>query len=234
MAEDAPEAVGSQTLERGLLLLAELARHGPGLTATEAAAATGLHRSIVYRLLVSLERTGFAARLDTGRYRLGPEAEALGHRPGPALRAVAEPVLGWLAQEVDATASLVEAQGGAAVTTLVAEPPTGGPRFSYRLGSRDPLDRGAGGLAAGAAMPPTPGEADRLAGIRRAGYVITHGELTPGAIGAAAPLPGWGLRAAVCLVGADPALATRAIEPLLEAARRIRSALGEERPADIR
>ena len=228
MAEGAPGAVGSQTLERGLALLTELARHAPGLTATEAAAASGLHRSIVYRLLVSLERTGFAVRLDDGRYRLGPAAAALGHRSGPALRVVVEPVLGWLAQEVDATASLVEAHGGAAVTTLVAEPPTAGPRFSYRLGNRDPLDRGAGGLAASAAMPPAPGEPERVAGVRRAGYVVTHGELAAGAIGVAAPLPGWGLRTAVCLVGADPALATRAVEPLLEAVRRVRSALGGE------
>src|SRR5690606_87025 len=135
---------GSQTLERGLAVLVALSRHPEGLTVAEAATATGLHRSITYRLLVSLPRTGFAERDDDGRYTVGREAAVLAGHSRPRLRDVAEPVLRDLAAELDATASLVEVDGDAAVTTVVAEPPTDGPRFSYRLGNRDPLDRGAG------------------------------------------------------------------------------------------
>ncbi|WP_280331325.1 IclR family transcriptional regulator [Nocardia wallacei] len=147
---------GAQTLERGLAVLVELSRHPDGLTIAQVATACGLHRSITTRLLVSLQRTGFARRDQSGAYRVGPAVAELLGRARPRLREVAGPVLERLARTVDATASLVEVIDGFAVTTLVAEPPTDGPRFSYRLGNRDPLDRGAGGVAALAPPPPPP------------------------------------------------------------------------------
>ncbi|AIY18483.2 IclR family transcriptional regulator [Pimelobacter simplex] len=217
---------GSQTLERGLAVLLELGRHPEGLTVAEAAAACGLHRSITYRLLVSLHRTGFAARDDEGRFTVGPTATDLADHSRPRLRDVAEPVLHQLALEIDATASLVEVVGDAAVTTVVAEPPTDGPRFSYRLGNRDPLDRGAGGLAALASGPARPGEPARVAEIRAAGLVTTSAELNPGAHGIAAPLPGWQVLAAVNVVTSRPELLTSAAEPIRRAVRAISAALG--------
>lgn len=219
---------GSQTLERGLAVLVELGRHAEGLTISQVAAACGLHRSITRRLLVSLDRTGFATKDGTGRYRVGPTAAELGALAQPRLREAAEPVLHALAREVGATACLVEASGDAAVTTLVAEPPVDGPRFSYRLGNRDPLDRGAGGLAVLASGAPVAGEPERIATIRAAGYVATYAELNPGAYGLAAPLPGWGVRAAVYVVTSEPDLVTTAVEPLLRAAGEI--AAGRGRP----
>jgi DNA-binding IclR family transcriptional regulator len=221
-----PEGDGSQTLERGLSVLVELSRHPDGLTTAETATACGLHRSITHRLLVSLERTGFARRDADGRYRVGPTARAVVGAT-PSLREVARPVLEELAREVDATASLVEVAGRHAVTTLVAEPPTDGPRFSYRLGNRDPLERGAGGLAALASGPARAGEPERVAAIREQGFVATYAELNPGAYGIAAPLPGWPVRAAVNIVTAHEKLTRDAIEPLLKAAAEIgRAALG--------
>jgi DNA-binding IclR family transcriptional regulator len=213
------EGDGSQTLERGLAVLVELSRHPAGLTTAEVAVACGLHRSITHRLLVSLVRTGFAARAED-RYRVGPTARSV-VGAAPSLRTVAAPVLEALAREVDATASLVEASGTHAVTTLVAEPPTDGPRFSYRLGNRDPLDRGAGGLATLASAPPRPGEPDRVARTRATGYVTTYAELNPGAYGIAAPLPGWPVPAAVNIVTAHEELVREAIEPLLRAVAEI-------------
>lgn len=215
---------GSQTLERGLAVLLELSRHPDGLTTSEAAAACGLHRSITHRLLVSLVRTGFARRSED-RYLVGPTALTVAG-VGPSLRTVAAPVLQDLAREVDATASLVEVSGQHALTVLVAEPPTDGPRFSYRLGNRDPLDRGAGGLAALASLPPRRSESPRVAETRTAGYVTTYAELHPGAYGLAAPLPGWSVAAAVTIVSADEGLTRTALGPLLAAAARI----GAERP----
>ncbi len=220
---------GSQTLERGLAVLVELGRHPEGLTTAQAAVACGLHRSITHRLLVSLQRTGFAVRDTEGRHTVGPAATALAGR-GPlgrrSLRDVAAPVLHRLAVELDATASLVEASGDAAVTTLVAEPPTHGPRFSYRLGSRDPLDRGAGGLAALASGPARRGEPDRVAAVRATGHVTTYAEIHPGAYAVAAPLPGWPVLAAVNVVTSREELVTTAVEPVLAAAREIAAALG--------
>ncbi len=217
---------GSQTLERGLAVLFELGRHPQGLTTAEAAAACGLHRSITHRLLVSLQRTGFASRGD-GRYRVGPAVSDLVARP--RLRDVAEPVLHRLAVELDATASLVEVRGDAAVTTLVAEPPTDGPRFSYRLDNRDPLDRGAGGLAALAAAEARPGEPERVPSVRATGHVTTYAELNPGAYAIAAPLPGWPTPAAINVVTSRTELMTSAVGPIRAAAAEIYAACPDER-----
>ncbi|MEV6259984.1 helix-turn-helix domain-containing protein [Streptomyces sp. NPDC051784] len=212
-----PDNGGSQTLERGLALLAELSRHAEGLNTSQAATATGLHRSVTHRLLVSLHRTGFAARDKEGRYTIGPAVAGLLGGSGPSLRTVAEPILNRLARRLDATASLVEAVGTAAVTTVVAEPPTDGPLFWYRTGSRDPLDHGSGGLATLASGAPRTNEPDRVQAIREAGYVITHGEVNVGAHGIAAPLPGWPVRAAINVVTSDPEIAERAIAHVMEA-----------------
>lgn len=212
---------GSQTLERGLSVLLQLSRHPGGLTTSQVATACGLHRSIANRLLVSLHRTGFAVRDPDGRFTIGPTADDLSRGTGPRLRDVAGPILHRLASTVDATVCLVEVMGGVAVTTVVAEPPTDGPRFSYRLGNRDPLDRGAGGLAALASGPNTAHEDPRVTETRRRGYVTTHAELNPGAHGIAAPLPGWPVLAAVNIVTSERALCATAVEPLRRAAEEI-------------
>lgn len=225
MAEPAAGPEGSQTLERGLAVLLALGAADHGMTASEVAGACGLHRSIAYRLLVSLVRTGFAVRDDAGRYRPGPAATSLADRVRPRVRAVAEPVLHRLAARLDATASLVEVVGDAAVATVVAEPPTDGPRFSYRLGARDPLDRGAGGLAALASGPPVPGEPDRVRTTREAGHVTTHAEVNPGAHALAAPVTGAGVLAAVNVVTNRPELLVSSVDDVVAAAREIAAAL---------
>jgi len=212
---------GAQTLERGLAVLVELSRHPGGLTTAQLASACGLHRSITTRLLVSLQRTGFAHRDESSAYRIGPAVFDLLGLSRPQLREVAAPVLERLARTIDATTSLVEVVDGYAVTTLVAEPPSDGPRFSYRLGNRDPLDRGAGGVAALAAGPPRPGEPDRVAAARADGYVITHGELNLGAHAIAAPLPGWGGLAAINIVTNRQSVMDTAHGPLLDAVHEI-------------
>jgi DNA-binding IclR family transcriptional regulator len=219
---------GSQTLERGLAVLVEISRHAAGRTTAELAKDCGLHRSITRRLLVSLELTGFARRDDAGRYHLGPALAGFPTPPPPRLARVAEPVLVRLAAAIDATVSLVEVSGDSAVTTLVAEPPTDGPRVSYRVGSRDPVDRGAGGLAALASGPARAGEPERVAQTRGAGYVATFGELNPGVHGVAAPLPGWGVPAAVNVVTSRPDVAELAVGPLLRAAAEISSAVSDQ------
>lgn len=222
---------GSQTLERGLAVLVELSRHPAGLTTSQVAAECGLHRSIAHRLLVSLQRTGFASRDQDGCYHVGPTATEVVRRSRPQLRDVAEPVLQRLARTVDATASLVEVVGGWAVTTLVAEPPSDGPRFSYRLGSRDPLDRGAGGIAALAAGPARDDEPKRVIEARRRGLVTTHGELNPGAYGIAAPLPGWSVPAAINVVTDRKETAALAEQLLPAAAREIGTGAGGPAPS---
>ena len=202
-------------------VLRELGRHPEGLTTSEVASNCGLHRSIANRLLVSLLRTAFAARQADGRYTVGPAIHDLVEGSRPQLRTVAEPVLHRLATIVDATASLVEVVGDHAVTTVVAEPPTDGPEVLLsRRQSRSPGARRwwPGGPRIG---PPDAGEPDRVAATRVAGHITTHGELNPGAHGAAAPLPGWGRLAAIVVVTSDRQAAERAVQALLSAAQEI-------------
>ncbi|MFD1824648.1 MULTISPECIES: IclR family transcriptional regulator [Mumia] len=219
---------GSQTLERGLVVLEAIGAAAPrGVTASEIATRTGLHRSIAHRLLVSLQRTGYATRDSSGRYDLGPALSTLAARSRPNIHDVAAPVLDALATELDATASLIEAIGDAAVTTVVAEPPTDGPRFSYRLGNRDPLDRGAGGLAVLASGPATPDEPARVASVRTDGVITTFAELNPGAYGIAAPVHGLrGTRAAVAVITSREDVADRAAPRVAAAAAEIAARLG--------
>jgi DNA-binding IclR family transcriptional regulator len=219
------ERAGSQTLERGLAVLDLLGQHPGGLSVSQVTAASGMNRSIVNRLLVSLQRTGFASRDEQGRYSVGPSALSLARGGRTALREIARPLLHRLAHDVGATASLVEVLGDLAVTTAVAEPPTDGPRFSYRLGNRAPVDRGAGGLAAMASGPRRAREPARVTEVREAGHVVTRGELNAGAIGVAVPLTGCGVLAAVNVVTAQEEVAVSALEPLRRVAAQIVAAL---------
>ncbi len=189
-AEAAPAVSreGAQTLRRGLTALRLLAEAPHGLTASEVGTRLEVHRSIAYRLLMTLVDEGFAVRDAEARYRVGAELVAIGERVRPRLRAVADQVLRDLADDTGATACLVVRDGGHAVAIAVARPHTDGIHLSYRVGSREPLDRGAGGLALLAAEGASEGEPERVTATRRAGYAITSEELTPGFHGVGVPI----------------------------------------------
>ena len=151
----------SQTLDRGLTVLELLSDASDGLTVTEIAAKLGVSRTVVYRLVVTLEQHALLRRGGDGRCRLGMAVLALARQVQPVLREAAIPALRRLADSV---------------------------------GARHPLDRGAAGKAVLAA---------RASGGRPfdPGWVISTGELQPGAYGVAAPLLGVaGIEASVGVV----------------------------------
>ncbi|QUH02644.1 IclR family transcriptional regulator [Saccharopolyspora erythraea] len=227
-AERKPD--GSQTLERGLRVLRMLAESPGGLGASEVAARLDVHRSVAYRLLMALTRQNFVSRDEEGRYRVGLDFFTLAERVRPRLLDVATPVLRELTAELNATACLVVPENGSAVAVAVIEPPGSGPRFSYGIGNRDPLERGAAGIALLAAGSPRDGEQERVATTRRDGHVVTHEEVVPGSTGIAAPIhpaPG-GSPAAINIITHRRDLADRAIPVVVSAARRISEALGGE------
>ncbi len=224
-------ADGSQTLERGLRALRLLAESADGMTATQVADALGVHRSVAYRLLMTLVRQRFAARDAAARYRAGADLVALAEHVRPRLREAAEPVLRALADTLDATACLVVPDDGQAVAVSVLEPTSHGARVSYRVGSRDPLDRGAGGLALLAAGPARDGEPVRVTEARARGYAFTSGEVVPGTYAVAAPIrtthpdgP-----AAVLLITLRPGVAEAAIGSVVEAAAEVVRTLASPR-----
>src|SRR3954465_11771409 len=71
------EAPQSQTLDRGLRILEPLAAAGSAQSVMDIAQAVGLHRSIAYRLLRTLEDHQLVERDAGGRYGLGLGLAAL-------------------------------------------------------------------------------------------------------------------------------------------------------------
>jgi DNA-binding IclR family transcriptional regulator len=210
----------SQTLDRGLRVLEELADSSRGLTVTELAERIGVNRTVVYRLVSTLEQHGLARRDSTGRLHVGLGVLGLARSLQPVLREIAGPVLRALAEEVGATAHLTLAEGGEALAIVVVEPSWTDFHVSYRVGARHPLDRGAAGRAIllGRSVTPRTPVTERL--------VLTEGELQSGARGLAAPVLGVeGLEASVGLVtlgDLDPAAAgARVVAAADEVARRL-------------
>ena len=80
------QASPSQTLSRGIRALEILAEAQQPLTIAELADAMGVHRSVAYRILRTLEDHSLLVRDDGGRVQPGPGLAVLarGCRPQPA------------------------------------------------------------------------------------------------------------------------------------------------------
>ena len=101
----------SQTLDRGLRVLKLLADTDHGLTVTELAAKLGVNRTVVYRLLATLEQHALVRRDLGGRARVGLGVLRLAHQVHPLLREAALPALRSLAEDIGATAHLTLVDG---------------------------------------------------------------------------------------------------------------------------
>lgn len=204
-------AESAQTLDRGLRVLTALADAPHGRTVAELAAELGVGRTVVYRLLTTLQAHNLVVRAADGRVRLGLGVLELAHRVQPLLREAAAGPLRTLAEQVGATAHLTIVDGGEALAVAVVEPSWTDYHVAYRVGSRHPLERGAAGraiLLARAAAPDQP----------HPPYVSSTGELESGAHGIAAPVPSVaGLEASVGVV-AFAELDADAVGPMVVAA----------------
>jgi len=183
----------SQTLDRGLRVLDVLAASPGGLTVTELAGRLGVNRTVVYRLVSTLEGHALIRKDARGRLHVGLGVLRIASAVQPVLRDLAVPVLRGLAESVGCTAHLTVADGEEALALAVVEPSWTDFHVAYRVGSRHPLNRGAAGKAI-------------LAGREPDGppYVSTSGELQAGAQGVAAPVRGVeGLEASVGIVTLD-------------------------------
>jgi len=87
----------SQTLDRGLRVLAVLAATPAGLTVTQLAAEVGVNRTVVYRLVSTLEQHALVRRDRQGRLHVGLGVLQLSAAVQPVLREAAAPVLRALA-----------------------------------------------------------------------------------------------------------------------------------------
>jgi DNA-binding IclR family transcriptional regulator len=96
----------NKSVVKATILLTELGRHRKGITVTELAQAVGMTRPTAFRLLLSLEQTGFVDRVDN-RYMLGWQMARLGRLADPYVGAVAriQPVMDDYAARLNETLS---------------------------------------------------------------------------------------------------------------------------------
>jgi IclR family KDG regulon transcriptional repressor len=213
-------------VDRALSVLAHLGEC-PDRRVTEIAAALGMNKSLVFRILQTLEARGFVARDPSGTsYSLGLQMSVLGARAGleKGLVAIAAPVMEALREETAENVNLVVREGTRGFVLASREG-----RHSMRLfaqtGRHGPLHAGgasvlllafapndireevlAGDLPA--YTPATETDPDalraRLARIRSEGHHISRNDFVEGAFSIAAPIRAAGGRvnAAISVAGA--------------------------------
>jgi DNA-binding IclR family transcriptional regulator len=215
----------SQTLDRGLACLDFVAAADRAVSVDEAASALGLHRSIVYRLLRTLERRRLVERGADGDYVAGPYLAVLSRSVRRSLRAAAAPLLANLAEELQMTSFLVVADGDDAVTIDSVEPTSLNAHVAYRPGTRHPLDRGAPGLALLAGRPSVVGERPEVTSARDLGWAKSEAEVIAGMASIAVPIGDQGA-IAVLWLAANPVDTTDVADRLTAAAADVRRRLG--------
>jgi DNA-binding IclR family transcriptional regulator len=181
----------SQTLARGLEVLRLLGARPEGMFTSDLAESLAVHRTIVYRLLRTLEAYDLVSSAGNGRDRrhvLGVGITRLAQTLNSDLQSVALPAIEKLVAAAGATAHLAVADGDETVVLFVLEPRHADIHIAYRAGQRHPLDRGSAGLAILAARPATKRERREVKVARERGYAVSLAEIVPGVIGVSAPI----------------------------------------------
>ncbi len=164
----------SQTLERALDAVAVLSDGRPR-TSAQLAIDLGLHRSIVYRILRTLEDYHFVTRAADGRYTLGLGIAALAEAGIRNAALQVEAIVEELADAAGATALFCVVQKDHAVVLASARPSTRAAAVTVRRSTRFALEAGAPGMAILALDAPREHEQDEIALARSRGYVHTKG-----------------------------------------------------------
>lgn len=196
MAEGAVTQAGSQTLSRGIRMLEILAASERNLSIDELASSLGVHRSVAYRLLRTLEDHGLVTRDASGRFALGTGLAALASGVARDLQQLALPELNDVANELGMTCLLaVLVDHDEAVTLVSASPRQSVAVVSYRPGHRHPITRGGPGKAILLGLPASAWPSDVPAGLRDEidesrvrGYARSHDEVVPSLRSVAVPL----------------------------------------------
>jgi DNA-binding IclR family transcriptional regulator len=210
-------------VDRALAVLATLAQHGSALTATDLMGKTGLSQSTLYRQLTSLKRWGLVLEVE-GRYAPGPLSLqlALGFDMSSHLVQHARAEMLALAQQSQESVGLIVAVNGHAICIDMIESRQA-LRCSFEKGRSVPLKNGASAkclmayMSAGTlrASPeanlgnpgcPEPDVLAEWSAIRKAGFVVSNGEVDPGVWGVSAPLIGMGKRAVGALTLMAPSV----------------------------
>ena len=182
----------SQTLSRGLTALELVAETETPLSITELAERLGLHRSIVYRIVRTLEDHGLVVRNAGGDLELGARLAALARTVSHDLQSAALPELTTIANELGMTAFLTTLDGDEAVTLTSVEPRHAVAAVAQRPGTRHSIARGAPGRAIRSQLHP--------AEYPPASFETSHDEVITGLSAIAVPLSAPGQRLAALAV----------------------------------
>ncbi|WP_424936456.1 MULTISPECIES: IclR family transcriptional regulator [Bacteria] len=225
----------SQTLSRGIRILEILSDARSPLTIDELAARLGVHRSIAYRLLRTLEDHGLVIRDSAGLAALGPRMAALAAGVAHDLQAEALPELTAVANDLGMTCFLAVLDGEECITLTSVEPRHAIASVAQRPGARHPATVGAPGKAILAQLPDADWPADAsailradVATVRARGFATSHDEVIPTVRSVAVPLDARGQPpTALAVVHVATRLSDEEIADRLErSARTIRDSLG--------
>ncbi|MCB5275533.1 Glycerol operon regulatory protein [Arthrobacter sp. SO5] len=230
------QASPSQTLSRGIRALEILADAQRPLTIAELADAMGVHRSVAYRILRTLEDHSLLVRDDAGRVQPGPGLAVLARGVARNLQTAALPELTHLANTLTMSAFVAVWDHEDCVTLVTVDPRHTGATVVQHPGSRHPISAGAPGIAIqsahsehewATAAPRIPYRPE-AAEARRRGYAASHDEVIAGVSSLAVPVrvPG-GRPAALAVVYIRAAQDPDEVAAALAAsARRIETQLG--------
>lgn len=210
MPADASQAASpSQTLSRGIRALEILAAAERPLTIAELAAKMGVHRSVAYRILRTLEDHSLLVRDDAGRVQPGAGLAVLARGVSRDLQTAALPELTQLANTLNMTAFVAVWDRQDCVTLVTVEPRHSAATLAQHPGTRHSVTAGAPGIAIQSSMtqsewaqlaPELPYRPEAVQ-ARRLGYAASHDEVIAGLSSLAAPIrvPG-GRPAAIAVV----------------------------------
>jgi DNA-binding IclR family transcriptional regulator len=230
---------GVAAVDRALTILSALEAGTEPYTLAELARATGLYKSTILRLIVSLEGGGYVRRLRDGRYVLGASAFRLGHayERQNSLRQHVLPVLEDLVARGTESSSFHVAHGPGTRLCLFRVNSNHSTLDRVEAGNVLPLDRGAAGRVilayAGA------GGAGHEA-LRQAGFALSLGERDPACAALAAPTfgPSGEIAGAISLSGPAERFTTNEIarmrKLLIKAAEQLTKSLGGTTPSPNR
>jgi DNA-binding IclR family transcriptional regulator len=155
--DESGRLTGTQSIERALLLLREIAAHNrSGSRLLDLAQRTALQRPTVHRMLKCLSHEGMVQQdSETHRYYLGSMAFELGLTAAPRfnLREVCHPAMARIAEATGDTVFLTQRSGLDAVCIDRHEGTFPIKTFTLDIGMRRPLGVGTGSLAIVAALP---------------------------------------------------------------------------------
>ncbi|WP_067455086.1 IclR family transcriptional regulator [Actinomadura macra] len=229
----------SKTADLALRALIVLGESGPA-TAASLGRELGVNRTVVHRILTTLQSRGFVVRRDR-TYALGGTLRHLAASAAPDLRALARPTMARLVETARETVVMHAPEGNVAVVVEQVVADHHVLRVEHPPGSRHPLHRGASGRAMLAFMddqtidttlreePDAEKTRVRLREVRDLGYALSFDELQHGVHGAAAPVldPNGSVVASVAILvpATRTASMTAHLDDLLAAAGEMGAAL---------